>query len=97
MEIDRQRWPQQEVVKGDASSRSYVRLRNAGGGSMILVRYPSGPDNTLDRDLQVLRWLQERRLRVPSVSSTSLAEGWALKDRFQVCALCVSWAKKAAI
>jgi aminoglycoside/choline kinase family phosphotransferase len=80
MEIDRQRWPRQEVVKGDASSRCYLRLRGAADGSMILVRYPSGPDNTLDRDLRVLRWLQERQLRVPSVSAASLAEGWALLE-----------------
>jgi aminoglycoside/choline kinase family phosphotransferase len=79
MEIDRQRWQQQEVVKGDASSRCYFRLRDS-GGSMILVRYPSGPDNTLGRDLQVLRWLQERQLRVPALSSASLAEGWALLE-----------------
>jgi aminoglycoside/choline kinase family phosphotransferase len=80
MEIDWRRWPQQEVVKGDASSRCYLRLRDSDGGSMILVRYPSGPDNTLDRDLQVLRWLQEHHLRVPLVSSASLAEGWALLE-----------------
>jgi aminoglycoside/choline kinase family phosphotransferase len=79
-ELDRQRWVREEAIRGDASSRCYFRLWDAAGTSVVLAQYPDGPGNTLVRDLEVLGWLQERRLRVPRVIGSSVNERWVLLE-----------------
>ncbi len=74
------RWLREEPLAGDASSRRYTRLFDGAGLSAIRAQYPPDSREVLTRDLEVLRWLHQRGLRVPALLSSDLAAGWVLLE-----------------
>lgn len=72
------RWHRTEPLAGDASSRRYSRLEDREGRTWVLADYPPESRRTLPRDLQVLRWMEARGLRVPEIVDYDLADGWML-------------------
>lgn len=75
-------WSRAEELAGDASTRSYRRLRGDDERSAIQVVYPEEIRNHLVRDLEVRSWCQDHGLRVPSLLRASVEEGWAVLEDF---------------
>jgi aminoglycoside/choline kinase family phosphotransferase len=77
---DRDRWQLVERLVGDASRRSYSRIRDRDGRSVILAEYPDEARQQLRRDIEVLEWCSGRGLRVPAVIDRHLESGWVLLE-----------------
>jgi aminoglycoside/choline kinase family phosphotransferase len=75
-------WVHDEKLKGDASTRSYSRLRGAHGETAILVQYPLIDRRRLKRDLAVCEWCRRQNLRVPAVIDHDVTGGWAVLEDF---------------
>jgi aminoglycoside/choline kinase family phosphotransferase len=65
-------------LAGDASDRHYWRGEFAGGGTVVVCRYPSDARDRLRRDLEVFAWLADREFPVPAILGMDLEAGWAL-------------------
>lgn len=74
------RWRRTEPLAGDASTRRYSRLEDRHGRTWILADYPGEARRMLPRDLEVLRWMRARRLRVPALIEHDRAGGWMLLE-----------------
>jgi len=68
------------TLHGDASSRRYRRLVDAQGRTAIEAQYPVCPDQSVRRDVDVLRWLAARGLRVPALLDVDLEAGRLLLE-----------------
>jgi aminoglycoside/choline kinase family phosphotransferase len=75
-------WIERCELAGDASTRSYERLRDAGGTTAILVTYPPPLRNAIEPHLRVRSWCEERGLPVPRLLACDAGEGWALVEDF---------------
>jgi len=74
------RWRRAEPLAGDASTRRYSRLEDRHGRTWILADYPGEARRMLPRDLEVLRWMRARLLRVPALIEHDRAGGWMLLE-----------------
>ncbi len=79
---DRSRWARIEQLAGDASTRSYARLEDRHGRTVILALYPAGVRRQLSRDLEVWQWARRHGLRVPATLGYDLSSGWVLLEDF---------------
>jgi hypothetical protein len=75
-------WIERCEIAGDASIRSYERLRAACGTTAILVTYPPPLRNAIEPHLRVRSWCEERGLPVPRLLACDAGEGWALVEDF---------------
>jgi len=71
-----------EPIAGDASTRRYDRQWFAEGRTTVLATYPPGSGRSLERDVEVLRWLANRGLRVPSLHEVRLDRGELVLEDF---------------
>ena len=68
---------QAEPLRGDASSRRYVRLQGAGH---LLMLSPPGQGENNDAFLSVRAALQQAGVRVPALAACEQAQGWFLLE-----------------
>jgi aminoglycoside/choline kinase family phosphotransferase len=73
-------WTSREALAGDASTRSYHRLRHPSGRTAILAGYPPEIRGQLLRDLEVHRWLSGFGIRVPELLDHDLERGLVLLE-----------------
>jgi aminoglycoside/choline kinase family phosphotransferase len=78
-------WRTVETLTGDASTRAYRRVTDAGGGTAVLVEYDADALGQIGRDLEVLTWCRERGLPVPGVLASDLEHGRAVLEDFGSC------------
>ncbi|MEN8164214.1 MAG: phosphotransferase [Acidobacteriota bacterium] len=69
-----------EPIAGDASSRRYWRVTIEGGVTAVLCRYPDQWRSIVKRDLEVLVWLRERGISVPSILVGRADSVWVLLE-----------------
>ena len=75
-------WIERCDLAGDASTRIYERLRDAGGNTAVLVTYPPPLRGAIESHLKVRSWCEDRGLPVPRLLDCDTDEGWALVQDF---------------
>lgn len=73
-------WISEEPLAGDASTRTYSRLRDRNGNSAVLVRYPREVARQIERDLDIRSWCELNGVRVPALVAHPSGSAWAVLE-----------------
>lgn len=71
---------QSTVVAGDASNRSYERLENSAGKTVILMNAPPDKGEDVRPFVDILKFLRENQLEAPDLLGTDILNGFLLLE-----------------